>query len=79
MFPDFLPREEERYFLEEEDIPEEMRDNPNARRFFKKIGEQIEIVPLQLKVWIKQHPQHIIQQRVANVWTFANGSARPSD
>jgi len=50
VFPDFLPREEEKYFLEEEEIPEEMRDNPNARRFFKKIGERIEIVPLQMKV-----------------------------
>ena len=28
----------------------QMRDNPNARRFFKKIGEQLEMVPMQLKV-----------------------------
>jgi transposase len=27
-----------------------MRDNPNARRFFKKISEQLEMVPMQLKV-----------------------------
>lgn len=50
VFPEFLPRGEERFPLEEEDIPEEMRDNPQARRFFKKVGEQLEIVPMQLKV-----------------------------
>lgn len=50
VFPEFLPREEERFPLQEEDIPEEMRNNPQARRFFKKVGEQLEIVPMQLKV-----------------------------
>jgi len=50
VFPDYLPREEQRYELDEADIPEEMRDNPHARRFFKKIGEQLEMVPMQLKV-----------------------------
>jgi len=39
VFPDFLPREEERFVLTDEDIPEEMRDNPHTRRFFKKVGE----------------------------------------
>ena len=50
VFPDFLPREEERFVLKDEDIPEEMRDNPHTRRFFKKVGEQLELVPMQLKV-----------------------------
>jgi transposase len=50
VFPEFLPREEEKIYLDDKDIPEEMRDNPNARRFFKKIGEQLEMVPMQLKV-----------------------------
>ena len=50
VFPEFLPREEEKIFLEEDEIPEELRDNPNTRRFFKKIGEQLEMVPMQLKV-----------------------------
>ena len=39
MFPDFLPREERKHYLDPEDIPEEMRDNPDVRRFFKKVGE----------------------------------------
>ena len=50
VFPDFLPREERKLFLELDDIPEEMRDNPDARRFFKKVGETLEIIPMQLKV-----------------------------
>lgn len=50
VFPDFLPREEQRIPLQEEDIPEELRNNPNARRFFKKVGEQLELIPMQLKV-----------------------------
>jgi transposase len=50
VFPDFLPREEERYCLQEEDIPEQLRDHPEARRFFKKVGERLELIPMQLKV-----------------------------
>ena len=56
VFPDFLPREEERYALDEADIPEEMRNNPRARRFFKKIGERIELIPMQFKV-IEQYQE----------------------
>tara|TARA_B100000686_G_scaffold304689_1_gene342503 strand:+ start:1162 stop:2844 length:1683 start_codon:yes stop_codon:yes gene_type:complete len=50
VFPEFLPREEQRYSLNEEDIPSALRNHPNARRFFKKVGEQLELVPMQLKV-----------------------------
>lgn len=50
VFPEFLPREEEKIYLDDKDIPDQMRDNPNARRFFKKISEQLEMVPMQLKV-----------------------------
>lgn len=56
VFPEFIPREEEHYTLDEADIPEEMRDNPNARRFFKKIGERIEVIPLQYRV-IEQYQE----------------------
>ncbi len=49
-FPEFLPREEQRHYLQPEDIPAEMRDNPNVRRFFKKVGETLEMIPMQLKV-----------------------------
>lgn len=58
VFPDFLPREEVRFRLDEDEIPEEMRDNPNARRFFKKVNEQLELVPMQLKV-VEQYQEVI--------------------
>ena len=38
-FPDFLSRLEKKHYLNPEDIPEELRDNPQARRFFKKSGK----------------------------------------
>jgi len=50
VFPDFLPRQEQRHYLNPEDIPEELRDNPSARRFFKKVGETLELIPMQLRV-----------------------------
>jgi transposase len=50
VFPEFLPREEERLELKEADIPPELLQNPNARRFFKKTSERIEIIPAQFKV-----------------------------
>ena len=50
VFPEFLPREEQRYYLKDEDIPAELRNHPDARRFFKKVGEQLEMTPMQLKV-----------------------------
>lgn len=50
VFPEFLPREEQKHYLKPEDIPEEMRDNPHVRRFFKKVGETLEMTPMQLKV-----------------------------
>jgi transposase len=50
VFPEFLPREEQRHYLNPEDIPEDLRDNPDVRRFFKKVGETLEMIPMQLKV-----------------------------
>lgn len=50
ILPQFLPREVRRYYLKPEEIPEEMRDNPRARRFFKKIGDKLEVIPMQLKI-----------------------------
>ena len=50
VFPEFLPREEEKIPLDEGEIPDQMRNHPKARRFFKKIGERLEMVPMQLKV-----------------------------
>jgi transposase len=56
IFPEFIPREDERYHLDEADIPEELRNHPDARRFFKKIGERVELIPAQFKV-IEQYQE----------------------
>lgn len=75
VFPDFLPREEQRYHLNLEDIPEEMRNNPSARRFFKKVGETLELIPLQLKV-IEQFQEVIALDRPDETTTIV-GARRP--
>lgn len=75
VFPDFLPREEQRFHLNPEDIPEEMRDNPNARRFFKKVGETLELTPMQLKV-VEQFQEVIALDR-PNETTTIIGARRP--
>lgn len=59
VFPEFLPREEQRLYLNPDDIPEAMRDNPEARRFFKKIGETLELTPMQLKI-VEQFQEVIV-------------------
>ena len=61
-FPDFLPRLEQRHYLNPEDIPEELRDNPRARRFFKKVGETLDLIPMQLQV-IEQFQEVIALDR----------------
>lgn len=50
VFPEFLPREVEKHSLKEDEIPAALRNHPDARRFFKKAGEQIEVVPMQRNV-----------------------------
>ena len=62
VFPDFLPREEQRHYLNPEDIPEELRDNPHARRFFQKVGETLALTPMQLRV-IEQFQEVIALDR----------------
>jgi transposase len=75
VFPEFLQREEQRLLLKPEDIPEGMRDNPNVRRFFKKVGESLEIVPMQLKV-IEQF-QEVIALDQPDVTTTMVAARRP--
>lgn len=75
VFPDFMPREEKKYFLKDAEIPEDLRDNPNARRFFKKIGEQIEMIPAQLKV-VEQY-QEVIALDQPDVTTTMVAAQRP--
>lgn len=48
VFPKALPRKAVRHALRDEDIPDEMRDASDARRFFKKTSEQLEFEPASL-------------------------------
>lgn len=75
VFPDFLQREEQRFHLDPEDIPEEMRHHPNARRFFKKIGQSLEVIPMQLKV-VEQFQEVIALDR-PDATTTIIGAKRP--
>ncbi len=75
VFPEFLPREEQKHYLNPEDIPEEMRDNPDVRRFFRKIGETLEMTPMQLKV-VEQFQEVIALDR-PNETTTMVAAKRP--
>lgn len=77
VFPEFLPRDEERHRLDESDIPEEMRDNPHARRFFKKVGEQLELIPMQLKV-VEQYQEVIVLDQPDETATVVSAKRPPS-
>jgi transposase len=77
VFPDFLAREEERHPLNEEDIPEEMRNNPNVRRFFKKVGEQLELIPMQLKV-VEQYQEVLVLDQPDETTTMISATRPPS-
>lgn len=77
VFPEFLPREEEKIYLDDKDIPEVMRDNPNARRFFKKISEQLEMVPMQLKV-VERYQEVIALDQPDETTTMVSAPRPPS-
>ena len=76
VFPEFLPREEEKIYLDDKDIPEEMRDNPDARRFFKRVSEQLEMIPMQLKV--VERYQEVIALDQLDETTIVVSSKRPA-
>lgn len=58
VFPETLPRKIIRHELNEEDIPEDLRDAPDTRRFFKKTSEELEYVPP--SVYVIEHYQEVI-------------------
>lgn len=58
VFPDFFPRKPIRHELQEEDIPENLRNDPGAKRFFKKTSEQLEFEPA--SVYVIEHYQEVI-------------------
>ena len=58
MFPDFLPRTPVHHRVNDEEIPEELRNDPSAKRFFKKTSEILEYEPPKLHVI--EHYQEVI-------------------
>lgn len=58
VFPDFLPRSPVHHRLSDAEIPEELRHDPAAKRFFKKSSEILEYEPPKLHV--VEHYQEVI-------------------
>jgi len=77
VFSEFLPREQERLELKDDEIPEPMRDNPKARRFFKKIGERVELIPMQIKI-VEQYQEVITLDQEDGTTSFATAWRPPS-
>ena len=76
IFPEFLPRKQVRHELSEDDIPEDLRDDPAARRFFKKTSEQIEFEPASLYV-IEHYQEVIVREDAAGETMMATASKPP--
>ena len=77
VFSEFIPREQERLELKDDEIPEPMRDNPKARRFFKKIGERVELTPMQIKI-VEQYQEVITLDQEDGTTSFATAWRPPS-
>jgi transposase len=77
VFPEFLLREEERHPLSEDEIPEEMRNNPAVRRFFKKVTEQLELIPMQLKV-VEQYQEVMVLDQADETATVITAKRPPA-
>jgi transposase len=58
VFPDFLPRTPVHHTLAEDEIPADLRNDPTAKRFFKKTSETLEYEPPKLHV--VEHYQEVI-------------------
>ena len=76
VFPEFLPRTPVRHELKEEDIPEDLRNNPAAKRFFKKTSEQLEFAPGSVYV-IEHYQEVIVHEDAAGETQIATASKPP--
>lgn len=63
LFPEFLPRLRKEHPLSDDEIPESMKDDPNAKRFFKKVREELEYIPGKLVVL--EHFKEVIAREEA--------------
>jgi transposase len=76
IFPEFLPRKPVHHELKDEEIPEGLRDDPEARRFFKKTSEQLEFEPGSLYV-IEHYQEVIVKEDEAGEVTMATAQKPP--
>ena len=76
VFPDFLPRTPVHHRLNDEDIPEELRNDPSAKRFFKKASEILEYEPPKLHV--VEHYQEVIARDELTGQTTMITAPKPS-
>lgn len=58
VFPDFLPRETVEHKLDDDEIPEDLRNDPSAKRFWKQTNETLDYQPPKLTVLV--HYQEVI-------------------
>ncbi len=73
IFPEFLPRKQVRHELGEEDVPEDLRNDPAAQRFFKKTSEELEFEPASLYV-IEHYQEVIVREEETGETTMATAS-----
>ena len=76
IFPDFLPRTTVYHKLNEEDIPEELRNDPTAKRFFKKTSETLECEPARMYVE-EQYQEVIVRSDEAGQTTMVTAPKPP--
>jgi len=76
VFPECLPRKPLHHRLSEEEIPEELRNDPEAKRFFKKTSEQLEFEPASLYV-IEHYQEVIVKEDAAGETTMATAPKPP--
>ncbi|QDU62711.1 Transposase C of IS166 homeodomain protein [Planctomycetes bacterium Pan216] len=74
LFPELLPRKTVRHELDEQEIPEELRNDPTARRFFKKTSEQLEFTPASIHV-IEHYQEVIVRDEASGETTIATAAA----
>ena len=63
--------------MQEDEIPDAMRNHPHARRFFKKVGEQLELIPMQLKV-VEQYQEVIVLDQPDETTQIVSAKRPPS-
>lgn len=76
VFPEFLPRTQVHHKLQDEDIPEDLRSDPAAKRFYKKAGEQLEYEPPRLHV-IEHYQEVIVRDEDTGETTMRSASKPP--